>query len=339
MTDKITYTYFFTTPTFWAVSKPNFNIPNIETNLYDVLSEIVYEMKGDGLTLRVARDGMIELRSDSIEMALDVHRATGEFNFFRETKLWQEYLKLANAMILLLDCVYTQKLKIGFFKFQEIAPSDVARITYEGNKFSGKSMSPHSLAQHLAMSRWASQHPRGIPLEHSPLWGFRQVVPVEVLDAVFSLLRKIISDSTKLDLISSLAKAFSEYKNTNLKLSIVLSWFIVESTMNDLYTDYLDSLPDKEKRLNKDRRKFLEGRDITASVKTNLLELLGLITYEDLQKCDRIRKLRNDIAHSVNKVQISIEDAQNAVNFCAEQIFRNIDPSIQLNFGLSQMGL
>lgn len=58
-------------------------------------------------------------------------------------------------------------------------------------------------------------------------------------------------------------------------------------------------------RLNSKRRDKLRGRDFTASVILEILELAGELPHELFSKVDSIRKARNDWLHSLGDVSDS----------------------------------
>ena len=83
--------------------------------------------------------------------------------------------------------------------------------------------------------------------------------------------------------------------------SVVLSWTVCEQLINIAWTRLLDSnaIDGEVRRINKDRRKKLQGRDYTASVMSEFLELSRKISYSLFQRLEIARKARNDWAHNL----------------------------------------
>ena len=68
--------------------------------------------------------------------------------------------------------------------------------------------------------------------------------------------------------------------------------------------------------MNKDRVKKLEGRDFTASIVTEVLELSGVINFELFRGIDDARRKRNAWLHSLNAIED--KDASSAMRTAIE---------------------
>lgn len=128
----------------------------------------------------------------------------------------------------------------------------------------------------------------------------------------------------------------------DLKNCIVLCWFVLERCLNDLYKEYLNSKSVGTGgivRINAERRKFLTGRDYNAAIISNELELDGIISLDELNHFDEVRRLRNNIAHDLQKQTITMGSCSSALNFTASFLFKGKIGDPKLNLSLSAQGL
>ena len=84
---------------------------------------------------------------------------------------------------------------------------------------------------------------------------------------------------------------------------------------------------------------LLESKDFTANIVSNMLELSNEISLDQFGSIDKIRRMRNDIAHGINKMQINGDDCSKALKFTAEFLLEDIITSPKLNLTLSSQGL
>jgi len=340
MTDmtRSTYTCFYTNKPFWAIERPDLDAPEFSSEFTKKMSEIVFARDIEGISLRIARDGLIELRDQCLE-----ERAQSRNKKFQElAQMWSEYLQLANSVFLMLDMAAVAAQNFALFDFQEVTRKDAFRMSYENGKFSSSGVSIESVSGSYQMGRFLSNYQPGLPLSHDPRISFRQVVREKTL----SLLSEYISQSLKvhglLEKLYSLAKSLSEYKVGNYKVCIVLCWFVIEEILNEKYKDFLKNKNcqvGKKKRINSKRKSLLTSRDFTASVVSNILELSDVISLAQFNSVDKIRRMRNDIAHGINKMQISGDDSAEALAFTAEFLLEGVISSPKLNLSLSSQGL
>lgn len=118
-----------------------------------------------------------------------------------------------------------------------------------------------------------------------------------------------VEDPTALRLLDMLAIAQSDFHSGKHNPSVVLAWFVIESLLNIEWNRWLESnnnvvdvTSDGEEimRINSSRKQLLTGRDYTASIISQNLELIGLLKHGDLKDIDTVRKSRNAIAHKAN---------------------------------------
>ena len=105
---KSTYTCFYTNRPFWAIEHPDIDDPEFLRNFTNRMSEIVFAKDVQGISLRIARDGLIELQDRLLEERI---LSLGEIPPFEEhIQIWSKYLQLANSLFLMLDIYFTRSL-------------------------------------------------------------------------------------------------------------------------------------------------------------------------------------------------------------------------------------
>ena len=148
----------------------------------------------------------------------------------------------------------------------------------------------------------------------------RQVISADVIKHASTAFAKVVASPGLEKTLASFAKSLSEYKVGNYETSIILSWFITEAAISYLWRTHIDGLnsglTEGHKRINRNRRDFLTGRDFTISLVSNLLELWGVLPYAQFQDIDAVRGFRNKIVHShnftpgSNEAQLAMKTAQ-----------------------------
>lgn len=339
---QISFTCFYTNPPFWAVEAPDFINNQFPPNFTDVMSAIVEEKTIGTTYIRIAKDGLIEIQNQELEKRIAESRSNNLGSFQESINLWSSYLQILNAVGLVFDMAVLKAQKLALFSFQEITRKDAFRMTYENGQFFSCNVPYESVAGNYSSGRYQSNYRQDLPVFMDSRISTRKLITKETIQLAFEFLDKILNDTEFIDKMNTLSKALSEYKVGNLKTSIVLAWFVIERLLNDKYDQYLDS-KDKsfgdKKRISKDRREYLTGRDYTASIISNIMELSDCITFDELKHIDEIRKLRNGVAHHLNKKPITNDDCASALKFTAEFLFQNILVEPELNLSLSIEGI
>ena len=83
-------------------------------------------------------------------------------------------------------------------------------------------------------------------------------------------------------------------RGASFDTALVSFWTVAESLMKDIWSDLLAS-----KEFDSKRKKFLMGRDITAAIICENLNLHGLISEDLYDGLSTIRKSRNKMMHDI----------------------------------------
>jgi hypothetical protein len=292
-------------------------------------------------TIKVCRDGRVMLRVEALEQA----HSCEEFMMIpieEVVKTWGEYLDFLNAFYLLLDSATLELSKFSYFNLHEITIRDAFRVRYEDGKCTGENIAMESIASVFQVGRYSSSYRAGLAIEYDSQITSRSLIPLNVIQYAVAEFSKVIATPGLEKALSSFAKSLSEYKIGNYETSIVLSWFITEAALSQLWKKHIDSLNTEflngKKRINRDRKDFLTGRDFTISLISNLLELWGALPHAQFQDIDEVRGFRNKIVHS-HSFAPSANEAQLALNTAKAMIDRIWGLRFTPNLGYSVAGL
>ena len=274
-------------------------------------------------TIKICRDGRVMLRIEALEQE-ESNEVNVPVPIESTVKTWGEYLDFLNSFYLLLDSSTIERSKFSYFNLHEITNRDAFRVHYEGGKCTGENIAMESIASVFQMGRYSSSSRSGVPIEYDPQFMHRPVIPLDVIQHAVSEFTKVIAIPGLEKTLSSFAKSLSEYKVGNYETSVVLSWFIIEAALSQLWKSHIDNLnanfPNGRKRINRDRKDFLTGRDFTISLISNLLELWGALSHAQFEDIDAVRGFRNKIVHnhnfapSPNEVQLALNTAKGMID-------------------------
>lgn len=335
------FTCFYPSRPFWAVSPVNFKVnQSIPYWFTEQMSEHVYTKIGKGVEVSICRDGCILIRINRVE---ELVKSPPPFPPIRETAaLWSKYLDYLNALYLLIESATIKVDQIAIFNFHEITTRDAFRVIYEDNKVSCMSVATESYANMFQKGRFISNYSSGLLIEFDSFISHRFIVSHGALDVACTNFMKLIDNEEEVSKIASLAKSLAAYKVGNYQISILLSWFIIESLLSTMWSQHLETkkmdLPYGKKRINSKRREFLTGRDFPISTVSNLLELEGLLDHSSFEKIDQIRGCRNKIVHGGN-FKPEHSDAQLALQLANEMTNTITQIEINLNFSYSVSGI
>ncbi|MCR1795900.1 hypothetical protein, partial [Leptospira sp. id769339] len=215
--------------------------------------------------------------------------------------LESEYIKKNNRAIFRISKI--RELLVLSFDNEKKVFSENAKIMYDGldyhrNELAKRDSKPNFNA-YDELSRGNIQ-----PLEEwfNKLYYFeydsdnRIVLEKEIFDNLKNTLNILCENLGYVSILSVLSSALDNYKHKLYSETVIISWSIIEYFINKDW-DTLVQRYRSQGRLDSNRKDKMESRDYTASVKSNILEMNGLIAYEDYQKMNKIRKARNLIAH------------------------------------------
>jgi hypothetical protein len=326
---------FYTFPRFWAGDALDVSDAKVEQNFVDSMSAITYSFSKSGVAIRIRKDGMILLRSDELEERISKREGFNTDNPAAYIKIAaairNEYLSLFNVFYFLLDCSLMEIGNLAHFQFSEITNRDLSLCIYENGQ---------NPIQLFESDVFATQSQIERRPESDPDWSKRlmqrPVIDERIFQHCFDRFIHVIGNKQNFVQLSDLAKSLSEYKTGNYPISLVNAWFVCEREISDRWQEFFESrdttYDDNRKRINAKRRKLLTGRDFTASVMSNILELIDVFTNEDLQTLNEIRQARNNIAHNLNGENCDAKICRSAIEIASRLVLEKESFKLQFNF-------
>jgi hypothetical protein len=187
----------------------------------------------------------------------------------------------------------------------------------------------HALARNSANNKDAVDRP---PMH-------RNSFHLSVIDESFIMLEKILenNDSVIVQIIEAIYIAASRESEGRSGESVMLAWGVCEQLVSILWNRLIvDAKKDKDisEKISGDRLKKLRGRDYTASVMVEVLEITGKIDNGLYRSLEIARKTRNHWAHEMrvpkqSEAHICLEAAQKLLKLAME---------IDLSFSKSSRG-
>lgn len=330
---------FYTSPLFWAGSKVNFDDRTHKDWFHDQMAEEVSSKSCDSYMLRVFRDGRVEIRIEALEEEIGQDILPGQLQ--DTVRRWGKYLDYLNTFYLLLDSSTIETHRWSYFNLYEITNQDAFRVRYEDGKWTGESGS-RRIGSIYETGRYEALYISGIPIENDPRIMARQVVPLDAIEHSFKRFDQVVASPGLEKRLATFAKSLSEYKIGNYETSIILSWFITEEAISHLWITHIDGLnrefEEGRKRINRERRDYLTGRDFPTSLVSNLLELWNVLPNQLFQDIDAVRRFRNKIVHTED-FEPSADEAQLGMQTARAMIERLWGFNFVPNTGYSVPGL
>jgi hypothetical protein len=149
----------------------------------------------------------------------------------------------------------------------------------------------------------------------------RRVLELDVVEHSLSMLDTILSngDATLVQLIEAAYMAACRMREKRFGEAVILAWGVCEQLISSAWNKLLEDTKSGEQpsgRMPKDRREKLTGRDYTASVMVEMLEINGRIDRDLYRLLEVARKARNNWAHRMrppkeSEVSVCMRAVQN----------------------------
>ncbi len=320
---------YYIPPKAWLGKQPR-KMEGPDTHLtddnYDLaqLADIVHDDHLPcGLHVRAYCDGLILFDFANIG-GFTPEPPPEELNSFEATALIRlERTEVLNAHVVCLRHALSKLQKWGL-PFQSVTPNDLLSHAADNDPNQGIGFKSDRDAD-LHMARYASGYVSWYPKTFDRRIQGRMLT-IEKSTIVDSLaqLQRLLSFQSKTPLRLSSLFNFSmvSLQDHDYPRSLITSWAIIERLLDAKWLEYIAS---QRKRdidgeetvfINSDRVKKLEGRDYTASVRTEVLSLLGCLSFDTYKKVENVRRVRNGWMHELRDVKMS--DASEAVHVAAE---------------------
>ena len=300
---------YFRVPAIWVGKKPD----SLTVKKFDpqIHHEVVLETTlNSGITVRVQRDGTFLFDFSTWDPAPQIvipgyrhpgpgipHRLAIETE--RAVQAAEEHsLIRAKVMNVQQACLTTSVQLLGQRPAQMGFPID-AQASLKGMAFedaasySENAADVHSLARNAANNKYTASPERLLS---------RPVIELEVVNHSLALLDHILleNDPDLLQMIDSLYAAARSYTERRSGKAVVVAWAVCEQLVSTAWDSLLIDLK-RSARMPGTRRRKLVGIDYTASIKIEMLEMMGRIDYDSYLLLSHARKSRNDWAHRLRE--------------------------------------
>lgn len=322
---------FYPSRPFWAETKAEFHLATTQKEFNETMNTIVYQKTDGDTSLKICRDGQILLRIKKLER---VQYSEEMIPTEEAVKRQRAYLEYMNSFYLLLDSALVETQKFCYFNLHEITGRDIFSVTIKDGTPNSWSVPQESVASVFLSARDFHSYNADIPIEHDQRMRSRIVVSSNSLLLAGENFFRALSDPNTVKYLSSLAKSLSEYKSGNYDISIILSWFIIESILNKLWSKHLTSLhksyPNGRSRINSKRKESIERQLNNIGSKTSMLELFEILDFDTFEKIEEARDIRNKIAHRdkfSSSPDMAVRTIDLAKNMISDQSRINIEPN------------
>lgn len=170
----------------------------------------------------------------------------------------------------------------------------------------------HALAQNVLNNK--DRVPRERPLP-------RRVLEFEVVEHSLDTLDSILStgDVILVQMVEAAYMAACRRRDKRFGEAVILAWGVCEQLISSAWNKLLEDTKTSGSgadRMPKERRDKLTGRDFTASVMVEMLEINGRIDHDLYRLLETARKVRNKWAHEMRAPK------EREVDFCLRAVER-----------------
>lgn len=298
------------------------------------LAAAAYRCVSSSFDLKVCRDGVILLQVNG----LDPIPSAADVGVPRLVEWWGRCMDYANCANLLFYAAVLEEMNLGLSEFEEITRRGVFVLTRDNGEETGGSIPSNSFAG----VRYMDRHPSVQGMTGWVRQMHRTTVSVAVCERLGTTLELACQSATLVRDLATIGRALAQYKIGNYRTALVLTWFVVESTLANKWAAYLDesqlTQSDGERRISRERRKNLEGRDYPISVIANMLELAGRLETRVYRIVDRVRGYRNKVVHQDADFVCSDTHCREAFELATALATEGSGLSVRLDYSYSVMG-
>jgi len=181
----------------------------------------------------------------------------------------------------------------------------------------------HALGMNVLNNKYGVEKPRG-----------RRVIELEVIEKSLVLLDQILlkKSAEHIQLVEAAYMSACRSGERRFGEALVLAWGVCEQLISKSWNEHIAAREKQDPTyMPKDRKKKLIGRDYTASVMVENLELTGRIDHELYRRLEVARKARNKWAHEMR----APKDREVGITIMAmqEMLTRDIGFRLELQAG------
>jgi hypothetical protein len=313
---------FYTNRPFWAISKPDFGNTETIQQFTQVMSEVIAEYEDTYYKLRFCRDGMILFHSKFDKL---------------DFKHVLEYL---NTLAILIESEAQRWTLKKNFSIKEINRGDVFPYTVDGLEIKGVNTARVDFGVlHDYNARFL---PFYIPVDYAKLdlqgtfWPSLikhtiisdpriksregRVLSKELFDNINTTFSQVVKNYNSVTLLAQMTKSIEQFENGRYDVSLILSWFIIETYLYKLYNSkVVKSISQTEE-------------DMSSVELLKALNQRRVLSYTLVGDIHKIRVLRNKIVHNTFESEVSPQDTLLSFEIIKEFIKQDIGLTLNLKF-------
>lgn len=357
MIENYICTYF--KPSFWASGEPNWQLlKEGKISLNELVGEEIFSEPSSGIY--IYRDGLIALKISKLYELYEKHIKKRGKNSFIESEYFTAFcIDYSNSICLLLESEYIKYYNHTIFRLSKIRELFVQSYDDSKRQFRETVSLGHDdlgyFRSELYKRKMAPDFETSVELRNGNMLPFekwvdeiqygqfqsntRIVIKNEILES-FKQCTLLLTNNLKwIAILSMLSSALDSFRYKLYSETIINAWSIIEYFINQDWDNLIYDYKSKGK-MNGARQEIMEGRDYSASIKSNILEMNGFLSFDDYQKMNRIRRARNSIAHdfSYSTYNNKLGDSDTLFAICSiafELIQTYIEKAVSLQLKLN----
>jgi len=261
---------FYTEPPFWIGSSKHFhNDLREQIDVMEKVNEPVITKTFNTFNLYVFKDGLIGFGFNQ----------TNDINFEASMKLIDNMNALMFHIYNSINIHYQGKITmIDPFSLDDLSLLNI------GEKGTGLG----SRNQHISKSYLER-------FEKNRFFVRQVFFSIDEMNSIIDRFEMIIRNE-HIWLFSFLNKIISHYKSHQFLEAYVDSFFLIEAMISSLWVEKINK---NEYGLNRKRKDFLEGANLTLSKKLKILEMDGVLSEDLYRIISKLRKIRNGLVHDL----------------------------------------
>lgn len=329
------------------------------STLLKELEEITFSTERRNFDLKACRDGMLFLHIPVMESKAALDDTT---DFDKKVGWWSEFFDHINAFYLILDHALLELEKLAYFEMTQIDKTQVFRARLEDRTVKSmgwggntKSASSYFMHRRQFASQFRNlQEETGRRLGRDAadsmrdsfnnflFLGMGHALNEQTLHLACDIFDILLTQSHFVKDYAELAKALAEFKRGDYETALILTWFIIEKWLSNDWNDFIigkNRADSGSQRISASRMGSLKsGRDYSASIRANMLELAEVLPTDLYRAIDEIRGSRNKVVHNDKNFVCRSSHAQQGLQTALRYLVHKGGPDLKLNLSRQTMG-
>ena len=188
---------------------------------------------------------------------------------------------------------------------QVVSPSDILNLHWRSSGRWEFGLNPYGSPMHAYVTFQRNLLAKGSRQSRRSL-----VLSMETIEKSFETFEALVSSNVSdcLTMSAILLQSVKTYGAHDFSTSLTMSWTVLEKLVSSIWKKMIEDNKSRVEEgatisfIGSDRKKKLQGRDYTASVRLEILSLLGHISMKMYDDLNKVRTSRNDWLHNFEQV-------------------------------------